>query len=130
MPSEPTAPRSMVQSIVMPIVGCSYVGSDGCCQHKEALTPECHQWCACPRLRQYERARNDDRREQLIAAFEVTFEGLLIMVSENWSAAEIRLQMNEVWGLAYKLETLHAVTVWTDEKREAFKLANRASSEA
>ena len=30
-----------------PVENCGHVGSDGCCQHPENMTPECHT-AACP----------------------------------------------------------------------------------
>lgn len=37
-----------------PVAECGHVGSDGCCQHPDNMTPECHA-NACPLLFSYRR---------------------------------------------------------------------------
>lgn len=49
------APRGILHELLAlrrPTYGCGFVGEDGCCEHDDNPTPECHSGVRCPVLEQ------------------------------------------------------------------------------
>lgn len=43
-------PADLAGALPRPIPGCKHLGTDGCCNHPDAATPECHLSADCPPL--------------------------------------------------------------------------------